>query len=178
MNTTLKLLQQLNDDFGPKFILTIAPVQQTFYEGPQGLSGDMNYTTLDRLATAPNKPKLIDWYNAQFYSGGAPDQKVGGLSNMEAYEKIIKAGFEPERIVMTIATYHFDHDPNQGYTDWWPITGWQKQISKIVAKYGNRFGGVAGFEYFNAGLNDHNLERWEWVRDIGDVLYGNSTGDA
>ena len=178
LNTTLKILRRLHADFGDDFILTLAPVQQTFWAGPQFYSGMMNYTTLDRLATAPGKPngKLIDWYNAQFYGDGAEAVPVYNESSlMTYYEKIVAAGFEPERVVMTIPTYFFDHGRVK---DWWPIATYQQILKPIVKKYGDRFGGIAGYEYFNAGLDDKNLDRWQWVRDIGIVLFGNSTASG
>ena len=178
LNTTLQLLRRLNTDFGNDFILTTTPVQQTFWAGPQFYSGMMNYTTLDRLATAPGKPngKLIDWYNAQFYGDGAEFTGIWKESSlMKYYDKIVAAGFEPERVMMTIPTYYFD---NQSVKDWWHIDTFQKILKPIVEKYGNRFGGIVGYEYFNAGLDDINLDRWEWVRDIGTVLFGNSTASG
>lgn len=66
LSCPLNLLRRLNSDFGPNFILTMAPVASDLTPRQVGLGG-FSYRELDSQATASNKPngKLVNWYNAQ-----------------------------------------------------------------------------------------------------------------
>jgi hypothetical protein len=33
------------------------------------------------------------------------------------------------------------------------------------------FGGISGWEYWDAGGTDGELKPWEWVKSIGDVVF-------
>ena len=67
---------------------------------------------------------------------------------------------------MALATYNFDRE------SWRTIAGYEEEVKSLVERFPS-FGGVTGWEYWNAGLNDNAVEeRWEWVRDIGRALYG------
>lgn len=48
----------------------------------------------------------------------------------------------------------------------------------LYGKYGGRFGGVMGWEFFNAGCEREGKENWEWVRDVGSVYVKSSSAGA
>ncbi|MCJ1333704.1 hypothetical protein MMC10_010404 [Thelotrema lepadinum] len=167
LNSTLHLLRSFNADFGPNFTLTLAPVSQALYLGPDPLAGGFSYHKLDSLATDATKPsgKIIDFFNAQFYSGGTPGNG-SAAAQIQAYGEIVKAGWDANRVSMALATYNFDRE------SWRTIAGYEEEVKSLVERFPS-FGGVTGWEYWNAGLNDNAVEeRWEWVRDIGRALYG------
>ena len=167
LNTTLHLLRSLNSDLGSNFTLSLAPVQQTLAGGPDPLAGGFSYKKLDSMATDPSKAggKIIDFFNAQFYDGGTPGMG-SAQEQIEAYGRIVDAGWDASRVCMALGTYNFDRE------SWRPIAAYQDQIRTLVGKFPG-FGGVTGWDYWNAGLNDDAVkERWEWVRDIGMALYG------
>ena len=165
-NATLRLLRQLDADFGPNFILTLAPVQQALHIGPTANSGLLNYTQLDAAAAAPAKPhgRLINWYNVQFYAGGTTTTPVA------VYQSTVKKGFDPARIVYGLTAYNIDGS-------WKTIAQYQAVIRKIKAQFPS-FAGVVGWEYFDAGLNDQEINRdrknrWKWVQAMGRAVFGN-----
>ena len=44
-------------------------------------------------------------------------------------------------------------------------------IQRLRAHYGNRFGGIMGWEYYEAGVEDEKFEEpWEWVKTMGIAL--------
>ncbi|KAI9775998.1 MAG: hypothetical protein M1816_005651, partial [Peltula sp. TS41687] len=77
----IRLIKQLRSDFGPDFLITLAPVA-TALQNENHLSG-FDYESLEtRLGDE------IAWYNAQFYCGW------GSLDTTEGYEKIwLAVGF-------------------------------------------------------------------------------------
>ena len=155
----LKLLNSLYTDMGPDFILTIAPVSQSLLGAVESISGNLNYTQLDSLATASDKPngKLIDWYNGQFYAGGTPSD-----DQVTAYQQVIETGWDPSRIVLGLTTDNTD-------SSWQPIATYQATASTLKSKVDN-FGGIVGYDYWNAGSSD-KIPRWQWVEDIGQALF-------
>ena len=44
-------------------------------------------------------------------------------------------------------------------------------VRGLRGMYGG-FGGVAGWEYWDAGVSDGGIEAWEWVKRIGEALFG------
>lgn len=144
---------------GADFILTMAPVSYAMGGNIESISGDLNYTQLDSLATASNKPngKLIDWFNVQFYGGGTQSNQV------TAYEQVIAYGWDPSRIALGMTADNTD-------SSWQPIKDYQTTVSTLKSKVTN-FGGVVGYDYWNAGLND-KIRRWQRVEDIGQALFG------
>ncbi|KAK6333161.1 hypothetical protein TWF718_010984 [Orbilia javanica] len=163
ISVPLRLLRRLDSDLGPEFILAMSPVASALFPKPWavGLSG-FDYNDLDRLAVSSTRPsgKLVDWYNCQFYNGW------GDASDIKYYDAIATSGkWDPSRIVLGI----LDHPGNGG-------SGFvsQKRITEVIRQlrtnYPN-FGGVIGWEYFNAGQADGFSEPWQWVKAIGRALY-------
>lgn len=162
ISVPLRLINQLYSDLGPNFQITMAPVASAM-ASPNGadLSG-FSYFDLDKQATVPgnSSQKLVSWYNTQFYSG------FGDPSTPLTYETIIQAGWAPSRIVMGVL------DSNDDGSGWVPIGLLNSTIKTLRAQYGTSFGGVDGWEYFNAGNSDGFAQPYEWTRAIGADLFG------
>ena len=92
------------------------------------------------------------------------------------YEDVIEAGWVPERVVMGVLDCADDGQPNAFLR----IERLREVVGMLKDKYAGMggFGGIAGWEYFDAGASDGNsengvrVENWEWVRRVGEVLFG------
>jgi hypothetical protein len=115
----------------------------------------------------------IAWYNTQFYCGW------GDAGTTQWYDAIISAGWSPSKIVMGVVT-----NPNNG-AGHIPISRLREITAQLREKYKNLdrgFGGVMGWEYFNCGDHDEDLEHVSsldlnnetvqagWVAALGRVL--------
>lgn len=139
---TEHLILQLRKDFGPTFVIAMAPVA-TDLSGRSNFSGGFSYSTLDRQVGSN-----INWYNAQFYCGW------GDLSATANYDAVVANGFRPSRVVAGTVTNPANCS---GYVT--PTT-LAKTLHALVMKYPS-FAGVAGWEYFNAiPVNGSGPQRW------------------
>lgn len=126
-----KLIDRLSADFGPSFVITLAPVC-TALEGGANLSG----FSYDALYKSPAGAKIA-YFDAQFYSG------FGSLQTPSDYEAVVAHGYPPSKVVAgTIA------NPADG-SGFVPISTVANSVTQLVAKY-PKFGGVYAWEYFNA----------------------------
>ena len=141
-------------------------------EDGTNLSG-FSYFALDRLAVVPSKgqskiagteevkntAKLVAWYNAQFYGGYA--------RSMYMYNSVVTAGFDSSRLVLGITTSAAGY-PN-GFT---PLKKLLQTVRDLKEKYGQNFGGVSGWEYWDAGSGDTDMgmqvggEPWRWIARV------------
>jgi hypothetical protein len=128
---TENLIRQLHTDFGPDFIVTLAPVA-TDLSGGSNFSGGFSYSQLEA-----DMGSQISWYTAQFYCGW------GGLSSTSDYDAVVNNGFSPSRVVAGTVTNSANC---AGYVD--PTT-LASTISALTSEYPG-FAGAAGWEYFNA----------------------------
>lgn len=153
----LAILQQLNKDFGPNFLLTMSPVASELQPSGYGLGG-FSYKTLDSKATATNKPngKLINWFLPQFYNGW------GSAASTSGYQSIIKNGYAASRVVMGILD-----SPNDGGSGFYNVSTYQNTIKSLRTMYGSSFGGVVGWEYWDAGIKDNYTYPYQWSQTIG-----------
>ncbi|KAK6349197.1 Cyclin-dependent kinase catalytic subunit [Orbilia blumenaviensis] len=163
ISVPLRLLRRLDSDLGPEFILTMAPVASAMFPRPWavGLSG-FDYNDLDRLAVSSTRPsgKLVDWYNCQFYNGW------GDANDLKYYNAIAMVGkWEPSRIVMGILGH-----PGNGGSGFVSHKRLAEVIRQLRTNYPT-FGGVIGWEYFNAGGADGFSEPWQWVKAMSNALY-------
>ena len=124
------LIDQLNTDFGPNFIMTMAPVATALTNGPN-LSG-FNYEQLSKS----KEGKRLNWYNVQFYSG------FGSMATPTDYEQIIQFGYPPSRIVAGMIGNPAD---GNGYVSYQTTA---QTIRTLVTEYPT-FGGADSWEYFN-----------------------------
>ena len=96
--------------------------------------------------------KFIDYFNGQFYSD----------YSCNAYDSVVKNGYDSEMVIMGALAGEFD----------------TTELSKVVAKYGDKFGGVFVWEYCFAkpdpkqwaetmynilNKKDNHLENFSWI---------------
>lgn len=160
-------MNRLDKDFGPNFYITMAPVGTgmlpTF--GLNDISG-INYQSLDAQATSTTRPsgKLVSWYNVQLYNGW------GDASSQVYYDLIILyQQFAANRIVLGVLDS--SHDGGSG---WYSLATYQNTIKQLRANFPT-FGGVVGWEYFNAGDSDGLATPDLWVKGISAALSAPTT---
>ena len=161
--TILKLLKQLNWDFGSDFLITLAPVavDLTGQYNPDFFSG-FNYQLMDNMAVDDNGNHIISWFNGQFYNG------FGNCNSTAVYDQAIQYGaYDPSRIVWLVAADYTDAN------DWCNINELGRVAGELAQNYTN-FGGVGGYEYYYAGVSD-NLTRIEWYQELAGAI-GNPVG--
>jgi hypothetical protein len=148
----IRLIDRLRADFGPNFIITLAPVAAAMLDARRNLSG-FDYEALEVM-----RGKDIAWYNTQFYCGW------GDCSNPVMYEMMLMKGWPPEKIVVGMVT-----NPDNG-AGWVPWEALSTVLPALVGRH-PRFGGVMGWEYFN-GLPGGRDRPWEWARWMTALLRG------
>lgn len=148
----IRLIDQLRADFGPGFVITLAPVAAALLDARRNLSG-FDYEALEVMRGGD-----IAWYNAQFYCGW------GDCSSPLMYEMILARGWPAEKVVVGLVT-----NPDNG-SGWVP---WQMLASVLPVLVGRHpgFGGVMGWEYFNS-LPGGRERPWEWARTMTALLKG------
>ncbi|KAJ6589877.1 endo-beta-N-acetylglucosaminidase [Mycena vulgaris] len=145
------LITRLKADFGPDFIITLAPVATAMTEG-SNLSG-FDYITLEKTMGSQ-----ISWYNAQFYSG------FGTLFPDTQYIDIVNfgTGLDPNRLVASVLT---SPENGSGYVSPEEVVSSVKDLS---ARYGFNFGGINGWEYFNS--NPNRTAPWVWAETMAAAM--------
>lgn len=157
---TERLVRRLRADFGPRFVITLTPVA-TDLAGLTTFSGGFDYAELEGRVG-----RQISWYNTQFYCGW------GDLRTATTYEQVLANGFTPDRVVAGTVT-----NPANcaGYVD--PAT-FDATVGGLVAQH-RRFGGIFGWEYFNALGPDGTPAGWfEHVREVVGEPHGHGHGHA
>lgn len=144
-----RLVDQLRSDFGPNFIITLAPVASALDNGGN-LSG-FDYKLLDS-----RKGSKISFYNGQFYSG------FGSMSSTSDYNSIVSNGFKASRVVAGQLT-----SPSNGY-GYIPYEELNATVISLRKKYG-QIGGVMGWEYFNSEPGG-KAEPWKWAQVMTQIL--------
>ena len=143
------MINQLRLDFGSSFVITLAPVATDLSQG-YGLS-KIQYKQLFQ-----NEGKKINWFNVQFYSG------FGSLSSTTDYQSIVKSGFPANVVVAGMLT---NAGNGSGYVD---VKTVKAVVRSLLSEYPD-FGGVDGFEYFNAEPGGVNQPA-EWATFFGSTL--------
>ena len=138
----------------------MAPVASALASQNGGDLSGFSYFDLDSQATVSgSSTKLVSWYNAQFYSG------FGDPSSPGTYQSIIGQGWDPSRVVMGVLDSSGD---GSGFVG---INALKSTIQQLRAMYPN-FGGVDGWEYWDAGSSDGLSSPYQWVQAIGQALTG------
>ncbi|KAF2009382.1 glycoside hydrolase family 18 protein [Aaosphaeria arxii CBS 175.79] len=196
LSTITRLISRLRTDFGPSFIITMAPVatalipdprvqpaapRPTLASSPPGpnplhpslphLSG-FSYAELEASAWG----KEVAWYNAQFYCGW------GDAGSTQWYEAIVSSGgWDPQRVVLGVVTNPANGAGHVG------VEKLAEVCRALRARYRDgeedRFGGVMGWEWFNTGMGtdedmchvldivpDVDVVAAGWVSVLGRVL--------
>jgi len=144
LDDIVHLITQLKQDFGPDFIITLAPVASALEEGA-------NLSGFDYIQLEQKMGSQISWYNAQFYSG------FGSVFPDDQYINITQYGFGASRLVATTLT---NEDDGFGYVDPDEVVS---SIQALCEKFGDSFGGVAGWEYFNSQPSYSYGQPWQWA---------------
>lgn len=144
-----RLVSRLSRDFGPHFLITLAPVA-TALEDSANLSG-FNYWSLEQ-----NFHDHISWYNAQFYNG------FGWMGRTDDFERIVGNGFSPDRIVAGQIT-------DGSFLPFDLLNG---TVQALRAEYG-QIGGIMGWEYFNSEPGG-TAEPWQWAQIMTKILRPNA----
>jgi len=126
-----QLIDQLSADFGPSFVITLAPVASALVGG-KNLSG-FDYRQLEQ---SPEGAKVA-WYNTQFYS------MLGSLATTANYDSVTSAGFSPKKIVAGMLTNPAN---GTGYVD---VNTVANTVTQLAQAYPG-FAGVDAWEYFDA----------------------------
>jgi chitinase len=138
-----QLIKRLRSDFGRDFIITLTPVASA-------LSGGSNISGFSYQSVEANCGADIDWYNVQFYSG------FGSMSDRTDYDNIVKNfPLDPSRLVALTLANKAD---GQGWVKLKIIKSTMRQLLKT---YGNSFGGIGAWEYFNSKPDTD--EPWTWA---------------
>ncbi|KZZ88173.1 endo-N-acetyl-beta-D-glucosaminidase precursor [Moelleriella libera RCEF 2490] len=147
-----RLIDALRTDFGPDFILTLAPVASAL-RGGGNLSG-FNYDDLEN-----SKGNDIDFYNAQFYSG------FGSMAKTQDFDRIVSNDYDSTRVVAGQLT-----SPRNG-NGYIPYSQLNATVISLRKKYG-QIGGVMGWEYFNSQPGG-TAEPWKWAQVMTQILRPN-----
>jgi chitinase len=152
----IRLIVRLKSDFGPDFLITLAPVR-TAMVNKQNLSG-FDHATLEK-----GLGQYIAWYNTQFYCGW------GDMASTEGFEEIMGHGWPPERIVIGLVT-----NPGNG-PGWVADEPLRKALTALKKKY-PKLGGVMGWEYFNSITESQPQEGepWVWAKFIKATLHADA----
>ncbi|KAK9777845.1 putative Glycoside hydrolase superfamily [Seiridium cardinale] len=190
----IRLIDRLRADFGPSFLITLAPVAAALLDSRRNLSG-FDYEALEVM-----RGKDIAWYNAQFYCGW------GDASTPFMYDMCVARGWDPRKVVMGLVT---TSDNGSGMRlpsflialishflcclakllgttffvrplrvvltsicgiGWvpWEVLG--PNLVLLRKRLGNeRFGGVMGWEYFNSSPGGKERP-WEWAQRMTKLL--------
>ncbi|EDR05807.1 glycoside hydrolase family 18 protein [Laccaria bicolor S238N-H82] len=147
----VKLIQKLRSDFGEDFIITLAPVASALKGGKDPFSG-ITYSDLEK-----NYGDSIDWYNTQFYSG------FGSMKDTTDYDAIVTGcPLDPSRLVAGILT---NKDNGNG---WVELDTVKSTVQQLLQQY-SRFGGIAGWEYFNSEPDPNKPWTWATVMKVAMV---------
>ncbi|GAP83950.1 putative chitinase [Rosellinia necatrix] len=152
----VRLIDRLRADFGPTFIITLAPVAAALLDARRNLSG-FDYEALEVM-----RGNQIAWYNAQFYCGW------GDASNPVMYNMCIRKGWAPEKVVVGLVT---TPENGPGYVPF-EILG---PNLRLLHRQFPKFGGVMGWEYFN-GRPGGTERPWEWAQQMTNILRTSHTG--
>ncbi|WP_037771817.1 glycosyl hydrolase family 18 protein [Streptomyces sclerotialus] len=146
-----RVIDALRADFGPDFLITLAPVASA-------LSGGGNLSGFDYEKLYRDRGRDIAWFHAQFYNGW------GSLAATRDYDAIIGRGLIPaEKVVAGTLTAPAN---GNGYVD---LATLRTTVGALRKKYAG-FGGVAGWEYFNSQPGG-TAAPWRWAAEVSGALF-------
>ena len=149
---TIRLIDRLRADFGPAFLITLAPVATALLPNQPHLSGPaFDYRLLEQM-----RGHEIAWYHTQFYCGW------GDASSTAWYDAIVGLGWNPNKVVMGLVTSPCN---GAGHVPWVQL---ENVLRTLRARY-PAFGGVMGWEYFNA-LPGDQAAPWQWAANMSRCL--------
>ena len=140
LDNIVKLVKNLKEDYPSKNIV-FAPIAVSLCHDGPGMGG-FSYKQLDKEVG-----DIIDYYNSQCY----------GEYSLDLYRSMVTNGYSESKIVMGMLS---GHDFNSIIN----------QIQIIMNNYGDKFGGVAMWEYFNAPPSSPK-NPYIWCEIINKLLY-------
>jgi hypothetical protein len=145
LDGVVRLVRRLRQDFGAKFIITLAPVASALMKDG-GNDSRFSYVALEKQCGSD-----IDWYNAQFYEGWA------SLAKPDDYEHVVSDGlFAPPRFVVGMTT-----TPDFEHEQWVNLTQVASTL-KVLAKKYPKLSGLAGFDYYDGKPGGYE-KPWMWA---------------
>lgn len=151
----IRLIDLLKEDFGRDFLIALSPVATAMY-GQQNISG-FDYEALEKAFA-----HKIAWYNTQFYCGWAC------MKSPDDYDRIIARGWPPSKVVVGLVTNPVN------------CAGWvgdeelRATLTALARKYPT-FGGVIGWEYFNAMTEAEGEGKpWCWAKFMARILHSST----
>ena len=145
----IRLIDRLKSDFGPGFIITMAPVATALRGGPH-LSG-FDYEALEVM-----RGSSISWYNTQFYNNW------GRLDTFLDFDAILQRGWKPDKVVVGVPSSPRN---GNGYVEFSQL----KLTLSILSQFYEGFGGIFAWEYYNA-LPGDEARPWEWAQQISQIV--------
>ncbi|KAK8076713.1 hypothetical protein PG994_003985 [Apiospora phragmitis] len=140
----VRLIDRLRADFGPAFVISLAPVGAALRKGGGNLSG-FSYFDLEA-----QRGSAIDFYNAQFYFGwGSPRPRP------------------TTRTLSTPASRPASTENGSGFVSLDVVAN---TLRDLTAQYPD-FGGVAAWEYFNS-VPGGKAAPWEWATWMAENMRG------
>ncbi|KJZ74012.1 hypothetical protein HIM_06680 [Hirsutella minnesotensis 3608] len=146
----MRLIDRLRSDFGPGFIITMAPVAMALLDSAKNLSG-FDYEALEVM-----RGHEIAWYNTQFYCGW------GDFSTTYMYDLMLQKGWPARKVVIGLVTNPAN---GKGFVPWDKLS----LVLDILKHRNQPFAGVMGWEYFN-GLPGDAPRPWEWAQKMTSML--------
>lgn len=146
----IRLIDRLKADFGPGFLITLAPVATALLPGQPHLSG-FDYKMLEMM-----RGPSIAWYNTQFYCGW------GDIRSTAWYDAIMSVGWPAGKVVVGLVT---NPGNGAGYVEQTNIT----DVLRVLRTKYPQFGGVMGWEYFNSLPGDLG-QPWRWAADMARTI--------
>ncbi|KAK8117976.1 uncharacterized protein PG998_006257 [Apiospora kogelbergensis] len=147
----VRLIDRLRADFGPGFVISLAPVGYA-------LQGGGNLSGFDYLELEAQRGSSIDFYNAQFYFGW------GNAQSTTDYDAIIASGFPARKVTMGLLT-----SPENG-SGFVQLDAFASTLRTLVARYPD-FGGVAAWEFYNSEPGG-TAAPWEWAEWMAEHMRG------
>jgi hypothetical protein len=137
-------------DFGPTFVITMSPVASA-------LTGGVNLSGFDYERLYREMGSKIAWFNVRFYNGW------GSAANPVGYDAIVhRSVVPPQKLVAGVLT-----NPANGSSGYVELATLKAVLGSLVAEHRD-FGGVAGWESFNA-LPGGAAAPWEWAGTLATV---------
>ena len=168
-----RLLDRLNTDFGPDFIIVMTASAEALLRN----GGHQQSTEIDYRALETQRGHLISWYNVRIFSphergggqtheiplprvfkgmriGGGPDERVDPASNfvreLNSYIRLLQQGFcRADKILMVVSTSTSACDGTvRDYGPYVDSLRLRRILELLRWSYSPvAFGGVAGWEY-------------------------------
>jgi hypothetical protein len=141
----VRLIDALRADFGPAFLITLAPVAAAMVAAG-------NMSGFDYLDLEAARGGDIAWYNVQFYNNW------GTLAMLP----VMQALWPPRKLVLGFLT---SPDNGNGFV---PVEELRDTLAAMRAT-GVAHGGVMGWEYFNSRPGGKDAP-WRWAHEVAQAI--------